>query len=187
MPLTIPLLLGTPRLGRQSAHVAAHVHAAMCAADGVTAPLLDLSALDFPIMEQRLADLADPPPGLTEFSATLAAADALMIVTPEYKNGYPGSLKNALDYLVAGILRRKPVAICTVSSGGFGGILCLAQLRLVILAMGGLPIPEALPISDVRSVFAADGTLLAPGFDAKARTLVDDLCWYARRMKRDGD
>jgi NAD(P)H-dependent FMN reductase len=187
MSLTIPLLLGTPRLGRQSAHVAAHVHAAMSATGGVTAPLLDLSVLDFPIMEQRLADLADPPPGLTEFSATLAAADALMIVTPEYKNGYPGSLKNALDYQVAGILRRKPVAICTVSSSGFGGILCLAQLRLVILAMGGLPIPESLPVSDVRSVFAADGTLLQPGFDAKARSLVADLCWYAGRMKSDGD
>jgi NAD(P)H-dependent FMN reductase len=110
-----------------------------------------------------------------------------MIVTPEYKNGYPGSLKNALDYLVAGILRRKPVAICTVSSGGFGGINCLAQLRLVILAMGGLPIPESLPISDVRSVFGADGTLLKPGFDAKAQSLVADLCWYARRMKSTND
>jgi NAD(P)H-dependent FMN reductase len=187
MSLTIPLLLGTTRIGRQSAHVAAYVHAVMRAADGVTAPLLDLSELDLPVMELRLADMADPPPGLVEFSATIAAADALMIVTPEYKNGYPGSLKNALDYLVAGILRRKPVAICTVSSGGFGGINCLAQLRLVILAMGGLPIAETLPISDVRSVFAADGTLLRPAFDAKARSFVDDLCWYARRMKRDAD
>jgi hypothetical protein len=53
--------------------------------------------------------------------------------------------------------------------------------------MGGLPIPETLPISDVRSVFAADGTLLTPGFDAKARSLVAELCWYARRMKSDGD
>jgi NAD(P)H-dependent FMN reductase len=187
MSLTIPLLLGTPRIGRQSAHVAAHLHAIMRAADGVTAPLLDLSELDFPVMEQRLADMADPPPGLAEFSATIAGADALMIVTPEYKNGYPGSLKNALDYLVAGILRRKPVAICTVSSGGFGGISCLAQLRLVILAMGGLPIPEALPISDVRSVFAADGALLNPAFEAKAQSLVADLCWYARRLKSNGD
>src|SRR5687768_3199319 len=126
MHLTIPLLLGTTRIGRQSAHVAACVHGVMRATDRLTAPLLDLSELDFPVMEQRLADMADPPPGLAEFSATIAAADALLIVTPEYKNGYPGSLKNALDYLAPGILRRKPVAICTVSAGGFGGINCLA-------------------------------------------------------------
>ena len=187
MSLSIPLLTGSSRIGRRSAHVAAHVHALMRATDGITAPLLDVSELDFPIMEQRLADMTDPPPGLAAFSATLAAADGLMIVTPEYKNGYPGSLKNALDYLVAGILRRKPIAICTVSSGSFGGINCLAQLRLVCLAMGGLPIPESLPVSNVHSVFGEDGSLLHNAFDAKARRLIDDLCWYARRLKRNGD
>lgn len=187
MSLSIPLLLGSSRIGSQSVHVAAHFHALMRATDGITAPLLDLSALNFPIMEHRLADMTDPPPGLAEFSATLAAADALMIVTPEYKNGYPGTLKNALDYLVAGILRRKPIAICTVSSGGFGGINCLAQLRLVCIAMGGLPIPEALPVSNVRSVFSEDGRLLNDAFDGKARRLIADLCWYAKRLKGNGD
>jgi NAD(P)H-dependent FMN reductase len=182
MSLSIPLLTGSSRIGRRSAHVAAHVHALMRATGGITAPLLDL-----PIMEQRLADMTEPPPGLAAFSETLAAADALMIVTPEYKNGYPGSLKNALDYLVAGILRRKPIAICTVSSGSFGGISCLAQLRLICLAMGGLPIPESLPVSNVHSVFGEDGSLLHNAFDAKARRLIDDLCWYARRLKRNGD
>ena len=76
-----------------------------------------------------------------------------MIVAPEYKNGYPGSLKNAFDYLPAGILRRTPVGIVTVSSGGFGGLNCLAQLRLVCLAMGGVPIPVALPVSRVDEAF----------------------------------
>lgn len=183
MTLNIPLVLGSTRIGRQSVHVASHVHALLRAVDGVASPMLDLSALNFPIMEERLADMADPPPGLAEFSATLAAADALMIVTPEYKNGYPGILKNAFDYLVAGILRRKPVAICTVSSGGFGGVNCLAQLRLVCLAMGGLPIPDTLPVSNVRTVFAEDGTLLNETFDAKARAFVAELCWYAERMR----
>jgi len=187
MSLSIPLLLGSSRIGRRSVHVAEHLHGLMRATDGVTAPLLDLSVLKFPIMDERLADMAHPPPGLAEFAATLAAADALMIVTPEYKNGYPGILKNALDYLVAGILRRKPIAICTVSSGAFGGINCLAQLRLVCLAMGGLPIPEALPVSNVGSVFAEDGRLLNGAFDAKARVLVADLCWYARRMKGNSE
>ena len=52
--------------------------------------------------------------------------------------------------------------------------------------MGGLPIPESLPVSNVHSVFAEDGSLLN-AFDAKARRLIDDLCWYARRMKGNGD
>ena len=51
--------------------------------------------------------------------------------------------------------------------------------------MGGLPIPEALPVSNVRSVFGEDGRLLNDAFDAKARALVAELCWYAKRLKGD--
>jgi NAD(P)H-dependent FMN reductase len=40
----------------------------------------------------------DPPPGLVEFGEKIARSDALVIVSPEYNNGYPGVLKNALDY-----------------------------------------------------------------------------------------
>jgi NAD(P)H-dependent FMN reductase len=47
-------------------------------------------------------------------------------VAPDYKNGYTGSLKNAFDYLAAGILRCKLIGIVTVSSGGFGGLDCSA-------------------------------------------------------------
>ena len=64
----------------------------------------------------------------------------LSLVTPEYNNGYPGVLKNALDYFLPEY-RRKPVGIVTVSSGGFGGINALAQLRLVLFLMGAYPIP----------------------------------------------
>ena len=46
-------------------------------------------------------------------------ADALIIVAPEYNNGYPGVLKNALDYLLPEY-ERKPIGIVTVSAGGFG-------------------------------------------------------------------
>jgi NAD(P)H-dependent FMN reductase len=71
-------------------------------------------------MEQRLSEMKIAPPGLRSFSDKLEVADGLLIVSPEYKGGVPGVLKNALDYLKPSILRRKPVGICTVSSGGFG-------------------------------------------------------------------
>jgi NAD(P)H-dependent FMN reductase len=92
--------------------------------------ILDLLEYNFPMMEERLRFCNDPPPGLREFSEKIARADAVVIVTPEYNNGYPGVLKNSLDYLLPEY-RRKPIAIVTVSAGGFGGLNCLAQLRLV--------------------------------------------------------
>ena len=81
----------------------------------------------------------------------MARSDSLVIVTPEYNNGYPGGLNYALDYLLPEY-QRKPIAIVTVSAGGFGGINCLAQLRLVTLGMGAFPIP-ALPVSRAQDSF----------------------------------
>jgi NAD(P)H-dependent FMN reductase len=181
-PLQIPVLLGTGRVGRRSAHVARWVLAELSGRPGVSAELLDLAGFALPIMADRLSQLDPPPPGAHDFSARLARADGLLIVTPEYKGGYPGALKNALDYLDAGIFRRKPIAIVTVSAGGFGGVNCLAQLRLVCLAMGGLPIPQSLPVSHVQDAFDEQGGLRKPDLLAKLQTLLDELTWYTRAM-----
>jgi NAD(P)H-dependent FMN reductase len=180
--MNLVLLLGSSRIGRQSAHVAAYLLGKLRSAENLEITFLDLASYDFPIMEERLVDMEAPPAGLLEFAAALSAAAAIIIVAPEYKNGYPGVLKNALDYLPPNIFRRKPVGICTVSSGGFGGINCLAQLRLVCLAMGGVPIPVHLPISNVKEAFDNDGTLLTPKLDARASDFLAEFLWYAEAL-----
>src|SRR6201999_3772171 len=53
-------------------------------------------------------------PSVAAFKAAVAAADALLIATPEYNHAMPGLLKNAIDWASvprAGVLRGKPVAI----------------------------------------------------------------------------
>jgi NAD(P)H-dependent FMN reductase len=180
----IPLFLGTSRVGRRSGHVARLLLGELESRGGIDTDLIDLGDLDLPVMRYRLGDSADPPPGLAEFSAKLTRVDGLLIVAPEYKNGYPGSLKNALDYLVGGIFRRKPIGIVTVSSGGFGGINCLAQLRLVCLAMGGVPIPATLPVSRVDEAFDERGGLRDPRLAARVGPFLDELVWYTQALAR---
>lgn len=180
--LEIAVVLGTGRVGRQSLHVALLVMEALARRPGVAAELLDLGEIDLPILRRRLSDSDRPPPGAAEFAAKVGRADAILIVTPEYKGGYPGALKNALDYLDAGVFRRTPIGIATVSAGGFGGLNCLSQLRLVCLAMGGLPIPASFPVSHVREAFDEGGSLLQHGLASKLDTFLDELTWYARAL-----
>ena len=142
----IPIIAGSTRRDRQSIKVARFVLARLQQREGVTTELLDLLEYNFPIMEERLHRRDDPPPRLQEFGDKIGRADSFIIVSPEYNNGYPGVLKNALDYLLPEY-ERKPVGIVTVSAGGFGGINCLAQLRLVTIGMGAFPIPENLSVS----------------------------------------
>ncbi|MDB5034139.1 MAG: NADPH-dependent reductase [Chlorobi bacterium] len=182
MVLNIPILLGSSRNGRKSVHVARYLLEKLQSRKMVDTRLLDLAEYDFPIMEERYVDMSPPPDGLREFAETIAGADGLLIVAPEYKSGYPAVLKNALDYLAPNIFNRRPVAICTVSAGGFGGINCLSQLRLVCLAMGGVPIPGALPISNVNEWFGDDGVPLNPRLDDRSRGVIDELLWYAAAL-----
>jgi NAD(P)H-dependent FMN reductase len=181
---SIPVLLGTSRAGRRSAHVARLALCQLETRGEIETELIDLADLDLSVMRYRLDEQENPPAGLIRLSTTLIRADGLLIVAPEYKNGYPGSLKNALDYLAAGILRRKPIGIVTVSSGGFGGLNCLAQLRLVCLAMGGVPIPVALPISRVNESFDEQGGLCDPKLAARLGPFLDELVWYTQSLSR---
>jgi NAD(P)H-dependent FMN reductase len=176
----IPVILGATRRGRQSAKVAKYVNAKLAGQPGVETELLDLLEYDFPIMEERLRFRDDPPPRAQEFSEKLQRASAIVIVTPEYNNGYPGVLKNALDYFYPEY-RRKVFGIVTVSAGGFGGINCLAQLRLVTLALGGYPIPASFPVSKVNQSFADDGTPQdAAATDKRVNAFFDELLWATR-------
>jgi NAD(P)H-dependent FMN reductase len=60
-----------------------------------------------------------PPPAVAELRALLAAADGILISSPEYAHGVPGSLKNALDWLVSdGALVDKPIALINASPVG---------------------------------------------------------------------
>ena len=186
--LYIPIIAGSTRRDRQSIKVARFVLARLQQRQVVETELLDLLELNFPIMEERLHRRDDPPPGLREYGAKIARADALIIVTPEYNNGYPGVLKNALDYLLPEY-ERKPIGIVTVSAGGFGGINCLAQLRLVTLGMGAFPIPENLAVSRINDSFREDGTPNEPIYEKRAAEFLDEVLWFAEaisdRKKKD--
>lgn len=176
----IPIILGATRRGRQSAKVAKYVHAKLAAQSGVETELLDLADYNFPIMEERLRMRNDPPPRAQEFSDKLQRAQAIVIVTPEYNNGYPGVLKNALDYFYPEY-KRKVFGIVTVSAGGFGGLNCLQQLRQVVLALGGYPIPASFPVSKVNSSFADDGTPQdAEATNKRLAAFLDELLWATR-------
>src|SRR6478735_5878513 len=190
MPFYIPIIAGSTRRDRQSIKVARFVLSKLKQRKGVETELLDLLEYNFPIMEERLHHRDDPPPGLQEYADKIARADSVIIVTPEYNNGYPGVLKNALDYLLPEY-ERKPIGIVTVSAGGFGGINCLAQLRLVCLGMGAVPIPENLSVSRVQDAFKDDGSY-DHAYDKRADGFLDEVLWFteaiaARKAKDKAD
>jgi NAD(P)H-dependent FMN reductase len=178
---TIPILIGSIRRGRQSPKAARFIKARLEATGRVSSPFLDLLDIGLPVMEERLSERDDPPPGLVDLSRAISGADALVIVTPEYNNGIPGALKNALDYLYDEF-SRKPVGVVTISGGPYGGVNCLAQLRPVLLTMGAYPIAEKLPIPRIDEALSEDGVPMSPSLESRAKAFIDELLWLTERF-----
>ena len=73
-----------------------------------------------------------PDPAVTSLRAQLQAADGVLISTPEYAHGVPGSLKNLLDWVVgSGELVDKPVALLHASRSPWA----LASIRETLSVM----------------------------------------------------
>lgn len=179
-PLRIPVLLGSVRRGRQSIRAARFASGRLARA-GADAPLLDLREFDLPIMEERLHRRDDPPPGLRRFSATIASADAVVVVSPEYNGSLPGVLKNALDYIY-GEWNRKPVGIITVSAGGFGGVQLHNHLQLLFLRVKALPV-AGMAVSKVARSFSEDGEPIEEHYEKAFAGFIETLTWYTRAIR----
>jgi len=78
-------------------------------------------------------DVDEGPTPVVELRTQLKEADAVLICTPEYGNGVPGVLKNALDWIVSsGEFMNKPTAVISASPTPMGGDKAHASLLLTL-------------------------------------------------------
>jgi len=169
----IPIILGTAREGRRSENVAKFM-------------LTEVKKFGF---DTEIIDVRDFLIGHTDntgksnlaqkYSTLIKKAEALIIVSPEYNHGYPGELKIMLDMLYAEYAG-KPVGICGVSIGQFGGARMVEQLRQVLIEFSMVPIREALYFGNVSSLFDAENNITEPDFTNRVQKFLENLKQHLR-------
>jgi NAD(P)H-dependent FMN reductase len=182
MDLQIPVILGTVREGRQSEHVARYVHGRLAARPGVQSAFIDPREYAFGNLVQREYEMKERPPKVVQFVDLVTAADAFVIVTPEYNYGIPGALKNLLD-LTFKPWNRKPFGL--VGCGGVsGGLRALDMLRQTVSGLGAITVPQHVPVPQVGKAFGPGGPLAEPEEWAKrVDGFLDHVEWYAKALK----
>ena len=143
---------------------------------------------DIPMYNGDVEAKGDPPP-VAAFKRAIAAADALVIATPEYNHCVPGVLKNAIDWASRparqSVLTDKPVAIMGASTGRGGTARAQAHLRDGLAYTNGLvlPLPEVL-VGLAGEKFNDDGNLVDGGTRDEVRDLLVSLAAWTRRLQR---
>ena len=90
---------------------------------------------------------SDLPPVISDLRQRVQAADGVLICTPEYVHGLPGSFKNLLDWLVSGgELWDKPVAVLRVAHRGEFAHASLLEILVTLMARVSAKASVSLPL-----------------------------------------
>ncbi|MFM6927866.1 MAG: NADPH-dependent FMN reductase [Bdellovibrio sp.] len=118
-----------------------------------------------------------PPELVTQLRKALKASDALLVCSPEYIHGIPGSLKNALDWLASsGELDGMPVGIINATPSIDGATFAQQALQEVLKVLSNNIIPEAVVrIGAVKTKMDPQGKITDPELTKTLRTAVAAL------------
>ncbi|GAA0372592.1 NAD(P)H-dependent oxidoreductase [Microbispora corallina] len=180
-PLRVAVIIGSTRNGRFGPTAAAWF-----AARARRRRELELDVID--LAEARLPDtLTDHdeavPDRVRALAPRLTAADAFVVVTPEYNRSFPAPLKTAIDWYYEE-WQAKPVAFVAYGRES-GGLHAAAQLREVFGELHAVPVQAVVSLPCYWELFAADGSWPLPtaACNTAATTVLDELTWWAYALR----
>ncbi len=141
--------------------------------------VLEIATLKgIPLYDGDMETIEGIPPAVIALQEQIAAADGLLLATPEYNNSMPGVFKNAMDWLsrppseTARIFGNRPVAVIGATPGGFGTVLSQNAWLPVLRTLGTRPwFGGRLLVSRAHQVFNESGAMT----DAAVRKQLEDF------------
>ncbi|MFJ4837502.1 NADPH-dependent FMN reductase [Streptomyces sp. NPDC088746] len=179
------ILVGSVREGRFGPVVASWVAEQARNHGAFVVNIVDLADIDIPLelpaaSPKYAGDDYPRPAGMAALTSALEGADAFVLVSPEYNHSYPASLKAAIDWHFTQ-WAAKPVAF--VSYGGAaGGRHAVLHLENVLTELHAVTIRDGLAFPNYYTAWE-DGRPLDPGAPEYAKTLLEQLAWWAGALR----
>jgi NAD(P)H-dependent FMN reductase len=179
------VIVGSVREGRFGPTVASWIADRATEHGGFEVEVVDLADHDIPIelpavSPKRAGEDYPRPAGMAPLTAALAAADAFIMVTPEYNHSYPASLKAAIDWHFTQWIA-KPVAF--VSYGGAaGGRHAVLHLENVMTELHAVTIRNGLGFPNYYNNWQ-DAEPADPAVAGHAKLMLDQLAWWAGALR----
>ncbi len=178
-PLRVVVLQGSVRSERVGPAVAEWAIEPLEANDGFAVDVIDLAKVTLP-------DPTDLRPGgkgtPSEIAPRLQAADAFVIITPEYNRGCPSTVKHAID---CHFLEWMFKPVLPVTYGVYGGLLAAEQLRSVFAELHAVTTRKAVGVAEPWSQLDPHGRLQPTATAERALRLgIRELAWWASALRQ---
>jgi len=183
-PHRLVVVIGSVREGRFGPAVASWVADRAREHGAFEVDVVDLATADIPLAlpsapPKYAGDAYPRPAGMRDLTERLEAAEAFVLVTPEYNHSYPAALKAAIDWHFTQ-WTAKPVAF--VSYGGAaGGRHAVLHLENVLTELHAVTVRDGLAFPDYFTTWQG-GSPTDPQAPAYATAMLDQLAWWAAAL-----
>ena len=178
--MKIEIISGSPRANSVTKRVALNLKNWLEKNSRHDIGLIDLNDWDFPPFQRVFVSVDKTPDEFKPLAERIFAADAFILVSPEYNGSYSPAMKNLLDHFPK--QHHKIFGIATASPGAMGGIRAAQQLLLLVPALFGIASPYMLIVSAVDKKFDAEGKLLDESFQNNIHNFITEFLWLAENL-----
>lgn len=178
--MKIEIVSGSPRQGSVTNRLALHLQKHFTEHTGHQAGVIDLREHLLPPIQSVYTSVANTPEEFRGLAERMFAADAFIIVTPEYNGSYSPAMQNLFDHFPK--QGHKAFGIATASLGALGGIRAAMQTQQFIYALFGIGSPYMLVTPQVDKKFDVEGNLTDHNFQKSIDTFVKEFLWLAEKL-----
>lgn len=184
--MKLVIIIGSVREGRYGPRIAQWFTDRACEADQFDIDVLDLADVALPLAlppnGAALRDVASRSTEQQALAGRLAAADAFVVVTPEYNHSFPAALKHLIDWHFTE-WQAKPVGFVSYGSRG-GGLRAVEQLRPIFAELHAVTVRDSVSFDRHSERFDETGALSDPERPrAAAKVLLDQLIWWSSALR----
>lgn len=142
--------------------------------------MLEVRNYHLPLLQKVFTSVEEVPEQFRELARRMFAADAFILVTPEYNGSYSPAMQNLFDHFPK--QHHKVFGLVTGSTGALGGMRAAMQLQQFTMALFGHPSPYMLITPQVDKKFDEKGKLIDPAFQKSVDTFVNEFLWLAEKL-----
>jgi len=157
---------------------------------GVEIDHVDLRDFPMPVYDGDLESEKGLPETVWKLQARIAACQGVLICSPEYNGGIPGTLKNVIDWTSRGASQPwagKVVVLMGATTGMWGTQRMMPQLRQTLGILSAIVIPQQVNVRDARKVWDEKGQLLDDKLAERVEKVIREFVRVTRALKLEAE